>query len=124
MSYQSTLNMRPHQAEAAERTVRADTGKDPATGPPAASRLSAIARCCLTGGVPRRSLYVALVVGTALNLINNGSALFSGGPIDAPCVILDYVVPYCVATYGAVSLRLRIGRSVNRGLSARQDVQG
>jgi hypothetical protein len=31
--------------------------------------------CAISGGVPRRSLYVALVVGTVLNLINQGDAL-------------------------------------------------
>ena len=42
----------------------------------ARSRISQICRFCVTGGVPRRSLLVALVVGTILNLINQGDALF------------------------------------------------
>jgi hypothetical protein len=34
---------------------------------------------CVSGGVPRRSFGVALIVGTILNLINQGDALLSGG---------------------------------------------
>jgi hypothetical protein len=41
-----------------------------------------------------------------LNLINQGDALIAGGPIDWTKLLLDFVVPYCVATYGAVSYRL------------------
>jgi hypothetical protein len=41
-------------------------------------------RCAVSDGVPRRSLYVALVVGT-----------------------VTYCVPYAVCTYGAVSYQLR-----------------
>jgi hypothetical protein len=51
-------------------------------------------------------LYVALVVGTILNLINQGDALFGPGPINWVKVLLTYLVPYVVSTYGAVSYRL------------------
>jgi hypothetical protein len=70
------------------------------------SRLSAILRCCVDNGVPRRSFAVALIVGTILNLINQGDALFSGGSLNLTKLLLTYAVPYCVATYGAVSYRL------------------
>ena len=59
-----------------------------------------------TGGVPRRSAIVAAIVGTVLNLINQGDAIFTGGRINWLKVALTYVVPYCVSTYGAVSYRL------------------
>lgn len=59
-----------------------------------------------TGGVPRRSFRVALVVGTVLCLINQGDALFSGAPISWPKLALTYVVPYLVSTYGAVTAHL------------------
>jgi len=45
-------------------------------------------------------------VGTVLNLINQGDAIFTGGRINWLKVALTYVVPYCVSTYGAVSYRL------------------
>src|SRR5438132_14197968 len=62
---------------------------------------------CVSGGVPSRSFAVALIVGTILNLINQGDALLSGADLDFTKIILTFAVPYCVATYGAVSYRLR-----------------
>lgn len=59
-----------------------------------------------TGGVPLRSVVVAAVVGTVLNLINQGDALFAGGSVNWLKIALTYAVPYCVSTYGAVSYRL------------------
>jgi hypothetical protein len=65
----------------------------------------------VTGGVPRRSFAAAIVVGTILNLINQGDALFAGRPLDWTKLILTYLVPYCVTTYGAVSFRLAAERA-------------
>ncbi len=62
--------------------------------------------CATTGGVPRRSLGVAAIVGTVLNAINQGGALLGHDKIDWLKLGLTYLVPYCVATYGAVSARL------------------
>ena len=61
---------------------------------------------CMADGVPKRSLVVAVVVGTLLNLINPGDVLVAGAHLDWRKIALTYVVPYCVATYGAVSYRL------------------
>ena len=63
--------------------------------------------CAVSDGVPRRSLYAALAVGTVLNLINQGDALIGSVPIDWLKLILTYCVPYAVCTYGAVSHQLR-----------------
>jgi hypothetical protein len=57
----------------------------------------------LSNGVPRRSVIVALVVGTILNVINQGDVLFLGGELNVLKLALTYCVPYCVATYGAVT---------------------
>ena len=65
----------------------------------------------VTGGVPRRSLMAAVIVGTVLNLINQGDALFAGKPLDWAKLLLTYIVPYCVTTYGAVSFRLTAARA-------------
>ena len=49
----------------------------------------------------RRSLLVAVVVGTALNLINQGPEILAG---DWPVfwkLALTYVVPFLVASYGS-----------------------
>ncbi len=68
----------------------------------------AACRCAISDGVPRRSLVVALVVGSVLNLINQGDALFAGRPIDWLKILLTFAVPYCVSTYGAVSYHLKM----------------
>jgi hypothetical protein len=62
---------------------------------------------CISDGVPKRSLVVALIVGTILNLINQGDALVAGARLNLTKLILTFAVPYAVATYGAVSYRLR-----------------
>jgi len=64
-------------------------------------------RFALSDGVPRRSFFVALIVGAVLNLINQGDALFGAVPINLLKVILTYFVLYAVCTYGAVSFELR-----------------
>ena len=70
------------------------------------STLKQVCRCAVTEGVPKRSLIVALVVGTILNLINQGDALLGGGGVDVTKLLLTFLVPYAVCTYGAVSSRL------------------
>ena len=62
--------------------------------------------CAISDGVPRRSFYVALIVGTLLNLINQGDVLFGLASINWLKLILTYCVPYAVCTYGAVSYQL------------------
>jgi hypothetical protein len=70
------------------------------------SQFSTICRCCLRDGVPRRSFIVAVLVGTVLNVINQGDALLGARPLNLIKLLLTYLVPYCVATYGAVAYRL------------------
>jgi hypothetical protein len=74
-------------------------------------------RYSTTGGVPVRSLIVAMVVGTVLNLINQGDALIDGGRVSWLKLAMTYVVPYFVSTYGAVSYRLAAERSATEQLS-------
>jgi len=70
------------------------------------SKFKLACRYAASDGVPARSLYVALVVGTILNLINQGDVLLTGSSLDWTKIILTYLVPYAVSTYGAVSYRL------------------
>ena len=49
----------------------------------------------------RRSLTVAVIVGTILNGINQGDALLSAQPIVAWKLVLTYFVPFAVASYGS-----------------------
>jgi hypothetical protein len=69
-------------------------------------RLSTFLRYALADGVPRRSLIAAAVVGTLLNVINQGDALAGAKPLNVTKLILTFIVPYCVATYGAVSYQM------------------
>lgn len=59
------------------------------------------ARRTLTGPALRRSLAVALVVGTALNLINQGPELLAGERAVLWKLALTYLVPFLVASYGS-----------------------
>lgn len=57
-------------------------------------------------GVPRRSLRIALIVGSILNLINQGDVLLGVAPVNWWKIALTYAVPYLVSTYGVVSFRM------------------
>jgi hypothetical protein len=52
--------------------------------------------------VVRSSIFVAIVVGTVLNLINQGDAALNGQPVVLWKIALTYLVPFCVSTFGAV----------------------
>ncbi len=58
-------------------------------------------RRALRPPILHRSLKVALIVGTLLNLINQGDRLFGAGDIDWVKLVLTFLVPFCVATFGA-----------------------
>jgi hypothetical protein len=62
--------------------------------------------CSLLDGIPLRSGCVALVVGTILNLLKRGDAIFEMAPVNWIKIVLTYLVPYAVSTYGAVSYRM------------------
>ena len=51
----------------------------------------------------QRSLAVAFVVGVILNAINQGDVIWSGGPVNWLKVVLTFVVPFFVSTFGAYS---------------------
>lgn len=71
------------------------------------SKAATCFRCAVSDGIPRRSFYVAVIVGTILNLINQGDALLGYADVNWVKVLMTYCVPYLVATYGAVSYKLR-----------------
>lgn len=54
-----------------------------------------------SGRIVKNSLRIALVVGSILNLVNQGSAILAGTGISWIHVSLNYLVPYCVASYSA-----------------------
>lgn len=57
----------------------------------------------LSGAFLQRSLLVAAVVGTVLNLINQGDAIFGAASLNWAKLAMTYIVPFCVSTYGAAS---------------------
>ncbi len=51
--------------------------------------------------IVQAAIKVAIVVGTILNLINQGGRLLDGQPLSWFHVGLNYLVPYCVSSYSA-----------------------
>lgn len=56
--------------------------------------------------IVKRSLVIAAIVGTILNLINQGDAIADFSTFELGKCILTYMVPYCVSTYAAVTALL------------------
>lgn len=54
-----------------------------------------------SGRILKKSFIVAVIVGTILNAINQGDAIFAGQQVIAWKVMLTYCVPFFVASYGA-----------------------
>ena len=77
-------------------------------------RWKRIVALALSGGVPRRAAVVALLVGTALNLINQGDFVLAGNAPHWGKLVLTYMVPYLVSTHGAVSARMAGGPEGSR----------
>ncbi len=64
-------------------------------------------RLAFSPQVWRGSLRIALVVGILLNLVNQGEAILHGFTgLDVPRFLLNFAVPYLVATYSAVRTAL------------------
>jgi hypothetical protein len=51
---------------------------------------------------------IALVVGSILNLINQGPRVYEGLGPSWPHVLLNFLVPFCVSTYSATRSLLRM----------------
>ncbi len=58
----------------------------------------------------RRCGIVALVVGSVLNLINQGDILIKLGSPNWFKLVLTYLVPYFVCAFGAISAARKVGR--------------
>lgn len=67
----------------------------------------ALLRAAANPQLLRASLKVALVVGCVLNAINQGAALLKASGVSWPHVVLNFVVPFCVATYSAARNQIR-----------------
>lgn len=78
---------------------------DPVPGHPAGWRLAL--RFARSRRIVINATKIAAVVGTLLNGINQGAALLDGEAISVVHLLLNYLVPYSVATYSAVRLSLQ-----------------
>lgn len=68
---------------------------------------------CLTGTVVRRAVVTSVLVGTILNLINQGGNFFGSGVSSNIIwwkIALTYSVPYFVATVSSALERAKIDR--------------
>ena len=63
--------------------------------------VTAFARLILQRKILVPALKVALVVGTVLNLINNGEQLWFSHTVNVWQAALNFVVPFCVSSYSA-----------------------
>jgi hypothetical protein len=54
-----------------------------------------------SGPSVRRSIAVAVIVGTLLNAINQGDALLGGRTLVVWKLLLTFFVPFAVASYGS-----------------------
>ncbi len=59
--------------------------------------------------VAASAMRVAIVVGTCLNIINQGATIWHGGDTDWPRFLMNYAVPFLVASYSAAKARRSIG---------------
>lgn len=69
---------------------------------------------CTRSATMKRAFYVALFVGTALNLVNRYDILFLGAPLTSEILtqmVLTYMVPYMVSTHGQVCACLAAKKS-------------
>ncbi len=60
--------------------------------------------------IVKDALLVSIVVGSILNIVNQGDLLFSleFSKISIPKLILTFIVPYLVSTYSSVKTKLSL----------------
>lgn len=65
------------------------------------ARHPGVLRLMLKPQIMRAALKVSLVVGTVLNVINNGQQFWAHHTVNLWQVAMNFVVPYCVSSYSA-----------------------
>ena len=63
--------------------------------------MNELLRVAVSAPIVKNSIKIALVVGALLNLINQGPNIFQGEQVSWPHLLLNFLVPYCVASYSA-----------------------
>lgn len=80
-----------------------------AASPPEWSTTGEAARLWFAPRTLRKTIKIALVVGTLLSLINQGSVIFGGDATVATWIRvgMNYIVPFCVSSIGFLSATRR-----------------
>ena len=81
-------------------------------GSECAGRPASLFAIATTRRIAFNALRVAAVVGSVLNLINQGPVIWDGGRVSWMHLVLNYLVPYCVASYSAA--KNEMGRQTRR----------
>ena len=63
----------------------------------------------LSRPVVANAVRVALFVGTCLNAINQGASIWQGEPVQWGKFLMNYAVPFFVASYSAAKARKATG---------------
>lgn len=74
-----------------------------------------------SGDLVKRSLNTALLIGSVLNLINQGQVIWGDAEIVWGSLLLTYLVPYCVSTYSGTLSILHQRKDANSQLSQEQE---
>jgi len=82
-----------------------DATQLPASPPAASGATEGFFAAWFSRQVVINALRVSLLVGTCLNLINQGGALWSGEGVEWGKFALNFVVPYLVASYSAAKIK-------------------
>ena len=76
------------------------------TGQPTIANRPTLFDLIFDKGIMKRAAIIAAIVGTVLNCIAQLDLVLAGQTPVWWKIVLTYCVPYCVATYGAVTARL------------------
>jgi len=69
--------------------------------------LEQLVRIACTRPIVIAAIKISLIVGTVLNMVNQGGRILDGLPPSWFHVALNYFVPYCVSTYSAARNEMR-----------------
>lgn len=61
----------------------------------------------------KQSILTSVIVGSVLNIINQGAVLWGDAQLNVTQLLLTYLVPYCVSTFSGVKTRRRLLRNVD-----------
>lgn len=70
-------------------------------------RVGMLAACALGQSVWGNGLKVSAVIGTLLNMVNQGPALLAGHDVNWIGLAFNYVIPFCVSVYSGACVVAR-----------------